>query len=130
MRQYEIQQWARVLVDMAETVPDERLDEAVSVFVSFLAEKGGLRYWREILRAMDHVWSHQYGAAHVTVTSAHPLSAKLRTTLEQTWPGADIQEKVDSEMIGGAVLRVDDRIFDGSVLGRLQQMKKHLGVLS
>lgn len=95
-------------------------------FVSELARRGWMHHWRDIEREIHGVWKRKYGAAHVTIVSAHPLAASLRKAIEAAAPGADIVERVDERLMGGAVIRIDDRRIDASVAGSLQRLKFHL----
>jgi F-type H+-transporting ATPase subunit b len=69
--------------------------------------------------------------AKAEVTSALPLSASeteaLRKELvSRLGPGADVTFRVDPEILGGVVIRAGDRILDGSVAGRLENMRTSL----
>jgi F-type H+-transporting ATPase subunit b len=65
----------------------------------------------------------------VQVTSALPLSeseqASIRTDL--TGRGAsDVEFRVDPKILGGLVLRSEDRVVDASVAGRLESLRQSL----
>jgi len=65
------------------------------------------------------------------VTSALPLTEKEQNSIRQellgAMPGgAEIQFRVDPAILGGVVLRVGDRIVDGSVSGQLQALRQSL----
>jgi F-type H+-transporting ATPase subunit delta len=70
------------------------------------------------------------GRVRVRVTSAAPLGdneAKLKTILEKTLKQQVILEsKVDPEILGGVVVRVQDRVFDASIKGELERWKEAL----
>lgn len=80
-----------------------------------------------------------YKAEHITevrVTTASPLSAALRASLEKKLAaklGSKIilAECVDESLIGGIILDYNDRQIDGSVRNKLSQMKRSLdGVIA
>jgi len=122
-KKIDAKKFARALVEAMEGKSAKEIEKIAADFVSYLSEARLLVYWRDIARSLDSVWKEKYGVASVTVTSAHPLSEKARKALEKANPGADISETVDSELIGGAIVRIDDRIIDGSVLGTLNSLK-------
>ncbi len=70
------------------------------------------------------------GRVRVRVTSAAALGdneAKLKTILEKTLKQQVILEaKVDPQVLGGLVVRVQDRIFDASIKGELERWKEAL----
>ncbi len=71
------------------------------------------------------------GVTSATVTSAVPLAADelsaLKAKLEEfTGKKVNLQLDEDSSLIGGVVIRIGDRIIDGSVRGYLASLKDKL----
>lgn len=67
----------------------------------------------------------------VVVQTAVPVDKDLRAQLkkmveDQFACRAELDCKVDPELMGGLILRMDDRQLDGSVRGQLRAMKKKL----
>jgi len=67
----------------------------------------------------------------VVVRSAVPLTEQERSRLEfalaQRFPEAGpVSYEVDPQLLGGVWLRVGDRIIDGSLRGRLEDLRQHL----
>jgi F-type H+-transporting ATPase subunit delta len=116
-------QFAKAFVEAVEGKSDKEVEKLASEFVGFLSERGLMSFWRETVRSIDGVWKEKYGLSSVVITSAHPLSEKARKSLEKMSAGAEIIEEVKPELIGGAIVRVDDRIVDGSVSGALNSLK-------
>lgn len=126
MKKINAKKFARVLIDAVEGKSQAEMEEIISEFIVYLSQNRLLSWWREIARGVESVWKEKYGVANVAVTSAHPLSEKSRQALEKAAPGADLVETVDPELIGGAIVRIDDRIIDGSILGALNSLKQTL----
>jgi F-type H+-transporting ATPase subunit delta len=85
----------------------------------------------EILQSFEEVIRQRQGAAEADVTSASELTAPQKTLLQQTLErltGRKIQAKysLDPALLGGAVVRIGDTIYDGSVRNRLNQMRARL----
>ena len=85
----------------------------------------------EILQAFEEVLRQRQGVAEAEVTSAAELTAPQKAQLQQTLErltGRKIQAKysLDPAMLGGAVVRIGDTIYDGSVRNRLNQMRARL----
>lgn len=77
-----------------------------------------------------HAAYNQYnGVGEATITTAVPMDSKLRAEIEQIVKKlsdkkqVEIQEKVDTEMIGGFVLNVGDRQVDASIKNKLNALK-------
>ena len=67
----------------------------------------------------------------VEVTSAFSLSADARNKIatrlaDATGRKVELVERVDPGILGGLVLRVGDVIVDGSVQGRIRQLRRRL----
>ena len=85
----------------------------------------------EILQAFEEVLRQRQGVAEAEVTSAAELTGPQKTQLQQTLErltGRKIQAKysLDPALLGGAVVRIGDTIYDGSVRNRLNQMRARL----
>ena len=85
----------------------------------------------EILQAFEEVLRQRQGVAEAEVTSAAELTAPQRSQLQQTLErltGRKIQAKysLDPALLGGALVRIGDTIYDGSVRNRLNQMRARL----
>lgn len=77
---------------------------------------------------MDLTRSHR-GIRHVTITTAVPVSGRLKEELAAVIAGNDkgkieYIENIDSSVIGGFILRVDDRYIDASVRSRINRYRK------
>ena len=85
----------------------------------------------EIQQTFDSVIRQRQGVAEAEVSTAAELTAAQKTTLQQTLErltGKKIQAKysLDPGLLGGAVVRIGDTIYDGSVRKRLNQMRARL----
>ncbi len=77
----------------------------------------------------------QVGAGPISteVISAIPLTEEQRAQVEaklvaQYGPSLDFTYRVDPAILGGMIIRVGDKLIDGSVASRLAVMKQSLGV--
>ena len=71
------------------------------------------------------------GIVHAGATSAAPLGdAEIRAItarLEQLTGGqVALETSVDPDLLGGLVVRIGDRLIDGSVRGRLERLRNQL----
>lgn len=119
-------QLASVLVDHAEGSTKPELEKLMKAFVAELAQRNMLTQWRAIEREIHGAWKRKFGAANVTVVSTHKMTRAMMDKVEALAPGAEIVERVDERLMGGAIIRIDDRRIDGSVMGALQRLKQHL----
>jgi F-type H+-transporting ATPase subunit delta len=94
-----------------------------------LAKHGRLGMVRDVIGAMRKMWETRTGRQPVELETANPLSPELEQELLATLTkvlGADpiVSASVNPDLIAGFVIRVGDRVFDGSTRTRLEAMRK------
>ena len=87
---------------------------------------------QEIIAAVQEVVRQRQGIAEAAVSSAVELSTAQKTELAKTLSsltGKRIEPKysLDPALLGGAIARVGDTIYDGSLRSRLAEMRTRLG---
>jgi F-type H+-transporting ATPase subunit delta len=85
----------------------------------------------EIIAAVQEVVRQRQGIAEAEVSSAVELSSAQKTELAKTLSrltGRRIEPKysLDPALLGGAIARVGDTIYDGSLRSRLAEMRARL----
>jgi F-type H+-transporting ATPase subunit delta len=85
----------------------------------------------EIADAFEHVLRERQGVAEAEVTSAVELNSRQKSTLLNTLErltGRKIEAKytLKAGLIGGAVVRIGDTIYDGSLRNRLNLLRARL----
>lgn len=94
------------------------------------AKKGREMYLPYIAKAFIDIYEKENGIIHgVLTTSYDKVSKKLITSLtkkveENTGSKLILQHKVDESLIGGFVLEIDDKIYDGSVKSALRNIRR------
>jgi F-type H+-transporting ATPase subunit delta len=85
----------------------------------------------QIAQAFQELIDAAKGISHATVTSAVPLAAEDRAAVQRrlteiTGGPVSIETEVDEGIIGGLVVRIGDRLIDGSTKSRLLALKRRL----
>lgn len=117
---------ATVIVELMADKTEAQLKELMPEVIAYLAERNLLNRWRDVEQEIHEVWRKKFGVSRVTVAAAHPLTKEVKTQLEKVVQGADLTVIVDERLMGGAVVRIDERRIDGSVLGALTRLKQTL----
>jgi F-type H+-transporting ATPase subunit delta len=99
--------------------------------IKLMLRRGRIEELPRVAREFGRLDDERQGITHATATSAAPLSPDdvraITTKLEQTTGGRialDVQ--VDPSLLGGVVVRVGDRLIDGSVRSRLERLRNQL----
>lgn len=74
---------------------------------------------------------HENVAQAEVVTAAeldNDVQNRMRHTLESLFgfSRVELQHRVDPGLLGGAIIKIQDRVIDGSYVGRLEDLKKQL----
>ena len=99
--------------------------------VRLLLERGRVRILPEVLRRYDQLVDRASGTVRAEVVAAVEVDARLErriaAALQQSL-GASVQTTVrqDPAILGGLVIRIGDRVIDGSVRTRLEQLRAAL----
>lgn len=115
-------QLAWTIVETLEGTSKETLEQTAKAVIDLLASRNELNRLKGLIEAIEQVWIQKFGAATITIETPYPLSVALRKKLETLAQGAQLKEQVRPELIGGARLRVDETIIDGSIQGHLLQL--------
>ena len=96
-----------------------------------LVAKGRTLEARDIADAFNRLADEHEGLAQAEITTAVPLGDDQVAAMEQRLGEAlgkqiTATAAVDSDIIGGVVLRIDDHLIDGSVRTRLRRMRQEL----
>lgn len=108
-----------------------RVSPLVMNFLGVLNNKGRLRLLGNIADAYSDLLDEQQGRVEVDVTVAQRLTPdqleQVRQRVSQALgKSAVVHQYVDENIIGGLVLRVEDRLIDASVKYQLEAMRERL----
>lgn len=122
------QEYAQALYEaVSETRPEDQ-DKVLDNFVKVLSENGDIRMYQEIEDEYRKIEMKAQGIKQVQLTTAHAFDAeKLIPELNKIIGDKyKLEHNVDSEIIGGVVLRVDDTLIDASVKNNLIKLRKEI----
>jgi len=120
------------MADLVIEVAGARLDAGMQNFVRVLAENHRLlllpeiavHYEIERAEVENTVDVEVISAVALNASQADKLTAALSTRLKRR---VRMQNSVDANLLGGAVIRAGDLVIDGSLKGRLERLGTELG---
>ncbi|MGA2797180.1 MAG: ATP synthase F1 subunit delta [Thermoguttaceae bacterium] len=100
-------------------------------FLKVLSRHRRLECLRQIHRRLHVLYDVLQNRVRVRLTTAEPLSAELasriRIALRGKFEGEPVLElAVDPKLIGGAVLRLSDTVYDSSIANQLQILRQQM----
>lgn len=132
----------RRFLDTPRVEPDEkrralrtalsgRVPETFIRFLLVVLDKGRQRLLPEIEAAYRDLLDEREGRVHASVTLAREPDESLREEIRRGLQEAFDREVVlhfqeDERLLGGLVVKIGDRVMDGSVQRRLEDMRRQL----
>ncbi len=100
-------------------------------FIAQLAEHDRLALLPEIHSHYSKFKSQELKQVDAYITSAYPLTDEQRKTLQKSLAEREqaiviLHEAIDPSLLGAATIKIGDKFTDGSVRGKLQQLKTQL----
>ncbi len=100
-------------------------------FLVLITENKRESYIPGIFRNLEDLYRHEEGIKSAVLTSAQPLSEALVlqivNTLETEFNAkVELRQKVDPKLIGGFVIRVEDKQYDASLSTQLKKIREQL----
>ena len=113
---------------MLDRIFNGRVDTRLLNFLKILCRRGRISSLRAIQMTATVMREEQLGKQRVTVTSAQALSDEQKNQIMSRLHAAYnidaiLIEKIDASLLGGIVLRIGDKVLDGSVLGKMQSIR-------
>ena len=105
------------------------VSSATLKFLKVVAEHDRLDCLDEIFDETRRLYNESKGVVQVVITTAEPVEsnevAVIRDALGQKFNAPlDLDFQVDPKMIGGVVVRIGDKLFDGSVAQKLKSLRE------
>ena len=112
--------------NLAALVGDS-LPESVVNLLMIMADNGRLSLLPEVAALFEQFKQAVESTVTVVVTSAYPLSDDETRVLSETMTSkldrsVTLTSETDPSLLGGAIIRADDLVIDGSVRGRLDKL--------
>ena len=100
-------------------------------FLSLIIQQGRSEAIGEIAAEFIQLYKQKHGIKNAVITSAAPLEQRQIDAIVQKAKAGlpqgatiEVENKINPDLIGGFILRLDDQQFDGSIKTKLQNIKK------
>jgi F-type H+-transporting ATPase subunit delta len=108
-----------------------RVARPVLNLVQLMLRRGRIEQMPRVAAEFRRLDDERQGITHAIATSATALTPDEVTALtarleESTGGRISLDTEVDPSLLGGLVVRVGDRLIDGSVRGRLERLRNQL----
>ena len=117
--------------EMAKTILGAAIHPPVLNLIGLMIRRGTVEQLPRVAAEFRRLDNARQGITLATATSAAPLGKDevkaLTERMEKLTGGrVELDVQVDPSLLGGVVVRVGDRLIDGSVRGRLERLRNQL----
>ncbi|HYC79581.1 MAG TPA: ATP synthase F1 subunit delta [Candidatus Binatia bacterium] len=125
------QQYARTLFETLQDTADKDHDKVLDNFIEALAINNDTSLFEEIMSEFEKLDKAKKGIKVAEVISAKPLTPhtekEIVEHLNKMVNGkVELKKKIDENLLGGVVIKMDDTLIDGSVKKSLEELKQDL----
>lgn len=118
-------------MNLIDDVFSNKLNKLQLNFLKLLTKNQSFFIIQDIYKQFLGLVEKRNNLIRVTVTSPYKISDDLKNqilNLVNDISGSDsiIEEKIDSELIGGVVIRLGDTVIDGSMKNKVKQLRREL----
>jgi len=118
-------------IKVLASVFNDKISKLTGLFLATISKKGR----EKLIPSISEQFVNQYNIIHsiceVNVTSAIELDEKTKTEVKefvenQSKCKAEISYKIDKNIIGGIVIRMEDQLYDFSISKKIKRLKQEL----
>jgi F-type H+-transporting ATPase subunit delta len=107
------------------------ISRPVRNFIAVIIDKGRMRWLAEIVEQFAEELNQRLGFAEAEITTARELSPQEKTEVERdlaqvTGKKIKARYRQNGAILGGVLARVGSTVFDGSVKGQLERIRRRL----
>jgi F-type H+-transporting ATPase subunit delta len=127
-----IKQYGHLLYEISQSAKgEEELKRQLGVFAGFLAKKGLLNKFDEIVGDFQKYGAQREGELEVQITTSRQLNKQQAERIDKAIEKilrrkVRLNLLVDGKILGGLMLQIGDRVFDGSLRARLDDLKAQM----
>jgi F0F1-type ATP synthase delta subunit len=127
-----ISQYARSLEELSRDTTGEAVAVIAKNFLGFLKRRGEEKKLSAILKQLEKIEAEKEGKIAVMAVLAHAVDEatkkKLALQAEKLFPEkkTELSYTIDTSVIGGAMFRTDEILYDATLANELSVLKKSL----
>ena len=116
-------------ISMAEDAFESKVPSEVMNFIKLLIKNGSINILLDCIKEYEKLYENAISLSKASVISAVELTDEEKIKLEDklkkmTGNKVEISYKIEPEIIGGLIINIDDKVYDGSVRYRLAKLKE------
>ena len=118
---------AILLYDALIQADEKKKKEIADIFINFLKAKNSFKRGKMIVRELEKYNKKKKGIESLEITSAGELSEENLKNISNIFgKHSEITKKIEKNIIGGVIIKTEDKIFDASLKKQLKNLENIL----
>lgn len=120
-------QYAKALFEVTKNLKGENLTKVLKKFIAILVRNHKLKQADRIINEFVKISKKEEGISEIEISSVRKLDVETVTKIKKIF-GSKVEESelLDEKLIGGVVIKTEDKIFDVSIKTQLNKFKQLL----
>lgn len=126
-------QYAQSLFEsLADKKNQNEIKTTIEIFANILESNNDLAKSRQVIIEFESLWNRKNGIVEAKITSAKKLDKELVKSISayiaETTDASEVKisEKIEENLLGGAILEYENRIMDMSLRTGLKSLRREL----
>ncbi|RKD21977.1 ATP synthase F1 subcomplex delta subunit [Caminicella sporogenes DSM 14501] len=109
----------------------DKLSQEMNNFLKIILDKKRAYYIEQIKNEYEKMVNEYKGIIKAVAVTAIPLTEEEKNNLEEklselTGKSIKLTNEIDKNVIGGVLVKLGDKVIDGTIKGRLEELKENL----
>jgi F-type H+-transporting ATPase subunit delta len=119
-------------IRFAEQQVFQQVNPWVGRIITLLLKNNRMPVFPQLVEHFINLLNQRENVAQAEVITAVELEAELRARIQKTlestfgFQRVDLSHRVDPGLLGGAIVKIQDQVIDGSYVGRLEALRKQI----
>lgn len=125
-------QYADALFQSVSGQNETRIKNAVNNFANLVIENNDVSKINKIIKQFEIIWNKENGIVEAEISGARKLDDKIIRLLSDYISELSgvkevvAREQIDKNILGGVIIRYGDKVLDGSIKTRLEELKNNM----
>jgi len=120
-------QYAKILYGLTTGVKEKDLTEYINVFVNLLKKEQKIKHIDKIIKEFVDLSKKEQGIEKIEIITASKVSGEIVKKIEKIFGDkTESTEKLDKNILGGFIIKTENKILDASLKTQLKQLKTNL----
>jgi len=120
-------QYAKILYGLTAGVKEKDLTEYINVFVNLLKKEQKIKHVDKIIKEFIDLSRKEQGIEKIEIITANKVSDEIVKKIEKIFGNkTESTERLDKSILGGFVIKTENKILDASLKTQLKQLKTNL----